>query len=142
MRGLQDDPSLATEPLLKVRKALALVGVRADQGDNEEEGDGNQEVNSATRDDARNRRRGRRGPDFVHEPECVGVSSLGAAGRAEGLVRTMATHLRENELGRECFTFPDESVSLASRESAPAKITSGRGTRPSCFGLRAALSGR
>jgi hypothetical protein len=121
--------------------ALALVGVRADQGDDEEERDGNQEVNSAARDEAHSRRR-RRGPDFLHEPECVGSSSLGAAGGAEGLVRTVATHLRENELGRECFTFPDESVSLASRESAPAKITSGRGTRPSCFGLRAALSGR
>jgi hypothetical protein len=55
-------------------KALALVGVRADQSDDKEERDGNQEVDSAARDEAHNLRRRRRGPDFLHEPECVGPS--------------------------------------------------------------------
>src|SRR5215212_211791 len=134
-------PERWSEPLACPRP---LVGGRANQRHDQEEREGYQEVESAARDEAYNLGRRRRGPDFLHEPECVGPSSPGATGGAESLGGTAATQLRENEFAGECCTFPDESVPLASRESVPAEIASGRGTpsRLGGFGLRFALSGK
>jgi hypothetical protein len=119
----------------------------ADQGDDQEERDGNQEIEDATRSEAhsfRGQRRGRAGqrrrPAVLHQPECVDLRPAGA----EPPGRTAGAQLRENELTADC-TVPDETVPLASRERAPAEIAGGTRrmpTRLSDFTLGYWLGGR
>ena len=132
-------PERWSEPLACPRP---LVGGRANQRHDQEEREGYQEVESAARDEAHNLGRRRRGPDFLHQPECVGPSSPGAGGGAESLGGTAATQVRENELAGECSTFPNESVPLASRESAPAEIARGSARGPRHRRLDPGLSGK
>jgi hypothetical protein len=66
-------------PIAELERALldgdaVLAGVRGGQCDDEKECEGNQQVEGATRDDARNFRRCRRGPDFLQQPDCRGPS--------------------------------------------------------------------
>jgi hypothetical protein len=102
-----------------------LVSARADEGHDQEERDGNQEIEDATRSEAESFRGQRRGPALFHQPESVDSRPTGA----EPPGRTACAQLRENEFTGDS-TFPDESVSLAFRERAPAEIAGGTGRTP------------
>src|SRR5215510_3005854 len=118
-----------------------LMGARADQGDDQQERDGNQEKEDATRNDAGNlkgRRRGqagqRRGPVVVHQSECVDLRPTGAdipvrtAGDSSARMSSPSTALSQTSRCRSPLVLALRQKSQAGppRRRETLTITSGR----------------